>query len=242
MSAAFTLQSSLSGFDIALPDHSPHDEYLRLALKVVGVGSLAALPMLVASEALVLVGEKALPAFLAIPATLTFAASTITFAVSVRLIVKSRSALDALYAEWTAWQSVNRECALTRASLEINVVGRGNKVTVNQPTQNNLNLGSPETPAETRIKFLRHVEEFFRRAQVTGAERSQWLAADGAPENYRFAGDGEALSRAEYEDILKVLIAAGKVIGRRKGRSGDTAEEPVGIPPAVPGSGYVPIQ
>ncbi len=76
-----------------------------------------------------------------------------------------------------------------------------------------------ETPAETRGKFLRHVEEFHRRAQVVGLARSEWLKADGARENYRFVSDGETLTREEYEDIIKAL----EVRGRRQGRTGELA-------------------
>jgi hypothetical protein len=68
--------------------------------------------------------------------------------------------------------------------------------------------------------FLAHFDEFAKRVAMLGdgsQARSQWLKADGARTDYQFS-DGRAITRREYERIIKAL----EIKGRRKGTAGET--------------------
>jgi len=87
-----------------------------------------------------------------------------------------------------------------------------------------------DSPVIHRQVFVSHVTEFMKRKdQLLGmgrknwVARSQWLKEAGAVNDFQFS-DGMRLNRKEYEQIVEMLEKMGVIVGRGKGRSGDTSD------------------
>lgn len=213
-------------FDVTLPSVPTHEAMVELIPRIVKYVGLASVPIIVSTSLLAILNIAAIAGteWLALPILLMLFFGVGIFFTVCAVLNRTLDIVNDLHTEWKMNTSVQREVALSRV-LEVTINGSKNNVSIGaSQTNNSLNVGN-ETPAQFQIKFLRHLQEFDRTAQIRGYERSNYLLDAGASSNYKYTCDGETMSRVEYDGFMNLLKQTGRVKGRRKGRTGDVDTE-----------------